>query len=220
MQANSNQEVERIYNQADVVVPDGMPFLRWMNHIDRLECDQFDASSILDVLANRSRVKGYTFYFLGGHEEVLDRMVKNLKLLYPHLQIVGSHSPPFRPPTVKEDQDLCDEINALKPDIICVGLGTPKQDYWIDEHIEKIRGAVFIPSGAIFDFIGGRVSRAPHWISQAGFEWLYRLCSKDFARLWHRYTVLNIKFLWNFALQILGIKEFRSDRISRTDINK
>jgi N-acetylglucosaminyldiphosphoundecaprenol N-acetyl-beta-D-mannosaminyltransferase len=216
MQAHSNQEIKRIYNQADVIAPDGMPFVRWMQNIDHLKCDQFDATSILYNLAEHSRITGYTFYLYGGYEDVLEKMRYNLIKQFPHIQIVGSYSPPFKPLSNEEDREICEEINTLKPDIICVGLGTPKQDYWIDAHIEKIRGAVFIPSGAIFDFIGGRVSRAPQWISHAGFEWLYRLMGRDFTRLWYRYTVLNFKFLWNFGLQVFGLRVFPIQRVKRS----
>ena len=145
-------------------------------------------------------------------------MKDKLEELYPHINIVGYQSPPFRPLTEMEDQAVCDEINKLKPDIICVGLGTPKQDYWIDDHIHRIKGAVFIPCGAIFDFFGGRVKRAPVIISKLGVEWLYRLFSKDIKRLWYRYTVLNGIFLWNFFLQQAGYRKFGNMRSNRKEI--
>jgi N-acetylglucosaminyldiphosphoundecaprenol N-acetyl-beta-D-mannosaminyltransferase len=217
MQAYLNKDIDQIYSQADIIAPDGLPFARWMEKVDNLVCDQFDANSILHNLALHSQKTGYTFYLYGGHEDVLVAMRKNLLKMYPNIKIVGAYSPPFRALTEDEDRKICDEINAVKPDIIFVGLGTPKQDYWIDQHLNLIKGAVFIPSGAIFDFIGGRIKRAPEWVSQSGFEWLYRLLSKDFFRLWYRYTVLNIRFIWNFVMQIAEIKKFRPRRQIRPD---
>jgi N-acetylglucosaminyldiphosphoundecaprenol N-acetyl-beta-D-mannosaminyltransferase len=200
----SDSRLARIYNGADVIVPDGMPFVYWIRALLKKPCQQFDASSILTNLIERSSITGYTFYLYGGHPDVLESMKQNLEHSYPHIRIVGQFSPPFRAMTKKEDQAVCDEINRLKPDILCIGLGTPKQDYWIDNHIVRIKGTVMIPCGAIFDFFGGRIKRAPGYIQKAGVEWLFRLFSKDFKRLFRRYTILNAVFIMNLFLQIIG----------------
>ena len=171
-------------------------------------CDRFCAPDLINYLSARSAEKGYTFYLYGGAPEVAEAMQADMETRFPHIRILGRHSPPFRPLTDEEDQAICDEINRLKPDIVCVGLGTPKQDYWIEEHLESIRGAVLIASGATFDFFGGRVRYAPEFVRRSGFEWLYRLIGRDFRRLFYRYTVLNGVFLWNFALQVLGLRKF------------
>lgn len=216
--AFQNKRVSDIYNKADLIGPDGMPFVYWLRWKLKMPCDQFDASSIVIKLAERAKEKHYKFYLYGGHPDVVKKMKKKLKELYPYITLVGYQSPPFRPLTLEEDKAVCDEINALQPDIICIGLGTPKQDYWINEHINKIRGGVFIPCGAIFDFFGGRIKRAPKFVSKLGIEWLYRLFSKDFKRLWYRYTVLNIIFLWNFFLQLIGIRVIKPKRRKRPEL--
>lgn len=213
-----NQRIADIYNKADIAGPDGMPFLYWMRLFSLQKCDKIDAANVFEKLAERSKETKYTFYLYGGHPEVLKNMEKKAKELFPHINIIGSYSPPFRALTEKEDQDICKIINKLKPDIICVGLGTPKQDFWIDEHIEKIKGAVMVPCGAIFDFYGGRIKRAPRIIIILCLEWLYRLFSKDFKRLFYRYTVLNFIFLWNFFLQITRLRKFTSIRMIRPEI--
>jgi N-acetylglucosaminyldiphosphoundecaprenol N-acetyl-beta-D-mannosaminyltransferase len=202
----SDPRLAKIYNGSDLTVPDGMPFVYWLRALLKKPCQQFDASSILTNLIERASVTGYTFYLYGGHPDVLENMKQNLECTYPHIKIVGCFSPPFRALTVEEDQAVCDEINYLKPDIVCIGLGTPKQDYWIDDHINKIRGTVMVPCGAIFDFFGGRIKRAPTYVQKAGIEWLYRLFSKDFKRLFRRYTILNAIFLLRLLFQIMGIK--------------
>ncbi|RMH10955.1 MAG: glycosyltransferase, partial [Gammaproteobacteria bacterium] len=162
-----------------------------------------------------SEKTGYTFYLYGGAEDVVVKMKSYLEARYPHIRIVGYCSPPFRPLTEEEDEAICREINQLQPDIICVGLGTPKQDYWIDDHIEKINGSVFIACGAAFDFFGGRIRMAPEWIRQSGFEWLYRLFGKDFGRLWRRYILFNMEFLARFLLQLLRIRREPGERWCR-----
>jgi N-acetylglucosaminyldiphosphoundecaprenol N-acetyl-beta-D-mannosaminyltransferase len=217
MSAYKDERVREIYNKADIVGPDGMPFVSWLRFFRRTSCDQFDATNVLIKLVEHAKQTNYSFYLYGGHPEVVKQMKENLERTYPHIRIVGYRSPAFRSLTKEEDRAICTEINKLKPDILLVGLGTPKQDFWIDEHIDKIRGAVMLPCGAIFDFFGGRVKKAPKFISNLGLEWLYRLVSKDFKRLWYRYTIQNIAFLWHFSLQLAGIKVIPSKRIARPD---
>ena len=152
-------------------------------------------------LAEHAKTRKYTFYLYGGAPDVCVQMKKYLEDRFPHIRIVGHYSPPFRELTKEEDDAIVAKINALKPDIVCVGLGTPKQDYWIDTHIDKIKGSVLIAAGATFDFFGGRIKMAPDYIRKSGFEWVYRLFGKDFKRLWKRYIVMYSVFIWNFMLQ-------------------
>jgi N-acetylglucosaminyldiphosphoundecaprenol N-acetyl-beta-D-mannosaminyltransferase len=135
-------------------------------------------------------------------------MVNDLKIRYSYLKIAGYYSPPFRPLSQAEKNIIIEKIKLSGARIICVGLGTPKQDFWIEENKDILHGVLFLPCGAIFDFFGGRIKKAPKYISLLGFEWLYRLCSKDFRRLFYRYTVLNIEFLLNFTLQNLKLKKY------------
>lgn len=200
----SDSRLKNIYNSSDIAGPDGMPFVKWIRMMSDRKCDRFCAPDIALYLADRAKEKGYTFYLYGGAPEVLEQMQKFLLDKFPHLHIIGSYSPPFRPLTEEEDAAICSEINRLKPDILLVGLGTPKQDYWIEDHIEKLRGTVMVASGATFDFFGGRVNMAPEWVRSSGFEWLYRLFSKDFKRLWKRYTYYNLVFIINFMFQLFG----------------
>lgn len=213
--AQKNERLRRIYSGADIVGADGMPFVRWIRRVNRLPCDRLAAPDILLELAKRAEETGYTFYLFGGHPEVAEQMRQNLLARFPHLKIVGCYSPPFRPLTPEEDEKIVEEINAVRPDFILVGLGTPKQDYWIEDHLERIRGSVMIASGATFDFFGGRIKMAPRLIRLSGFEWLYRLLSKDFVRLWKRYTVYNLIFLWGFGKQLLGIRPRMAERWRR-----
>jgi N-acetylglucosaminyldiphosphoundecaprenol N-acetyl-beta-D-mannosaminyltransferase len=217
--ALNDARLARIYNGADIVGADGVPFVWWIRRFLKASCDRLAAPDILLQLAQRAEQTGYTFYLYGGAPDVLENMTGYLKERFPYIKIVGAMSPPFRPLTREEDQAITDQINRLQPDIVCVGLGTPKQDYWIEDHLYAIRGAVLIASGATFDFFGGRIKMAPEWIRKSGFEWLYRLLSKDFLRLWKRYTLMNIVFLWNFLLQLLNARVRPLHRWTRPDIN-
>jgi N-acetylglucosaminyldiphosphoundecaprenol N-acetyl-beta-D-mannosaminyltransferase len=201
-----NPRLSKIYDNADIAGPDGIPFVKWIRRVLKVRCDRIAAPDTIIELARHAEVTGYTFYLFGGAPNVVVSMKGYLERNYPHIRIVGYFSPPFRKMTTEEDDAICAEINRLKPDIICVGLGTPAQDYWIEEHLHRIHGSVMIASGATFDFFGGRIRMAPEWIRRSGFEWLYRLLGKDFFRLWRRYTIYHGIFLWNFALQILRVR--------------
>ena len=213
--ALNNKEVKRIYNSADITGVDGMPFVRWIRLFKRQKCDRIAAPDTILELAKHSKITGYTFYLYGGAPDVCIKMKQYLENLFPYIKIVGCYSPPFRQLTEEEDQQIVDEINKLKPDIICVGLGTPKQDYWIDTHLNKIKGSVLIASGATFDFFGGRIKMAPKFIRLSGFEWIYRLLGKDFKRLWKRYIIMHGIFVGNFILQLLRLKKFEVERVNR-----
>lgn len=202
-----DKRLVNLYNSADIAGVDGMPFLRWARTFYNPKADRFYAPDLMLETSRMAQGCGYTFFFYGGAPGAPDKMEHYLRQRFGGIKIVGKYSPPFRALTEEEDKSICDMINAAKPDIVWVGLGSPKQDVWISEHREKIRGSILIASGATFDFFSGRVKQAPEWIRNSGFEWLYRL-TKDFRRLWLRYTAYNIVFIVMFALQLLGLKRF------------
>ena len=210
-----DERLSNIYSTADIAGPDGEMFVKWMRKVKRQKVDKICARDTILTLIEHSKKANYSFFLYGGHPEILEKMVENFKTKFPHINIVGLYSPPFRQLTKEEDEAKVIEINNLKPDIILVGLGTPKQDYWIDEHIERIKGSVMVTCGATFDFFGGRVRMAPPWIQKSGFEWLFRLMGSDFKRLWKRYTFGNLYFLFYFFLVILGIKKYTTKRSIR-----
>jgi N-acetylglucosaminyldiphosphoundecaprenol N-acetyl-beta-D-mannosaminyltransferase len=106
--------------------------------------------------------------------------------------------------TTEEDASVCKTILNSGANIVWVGLGSPKQDAWIAEHLEKLPGCVLIAAGATFDFFSGRIQQAPRWIRSTGFEWLFRL-TQDPKRLWKRYTWYNFLFLGALALEVTGM---------------
>jgi N-acetylglucosaminyldiphosphoundecaprenol N-acetyl-beta-D-mannosaminyltransferase len=198
-----------LYNNADIVGIDSMPFLKWAHTFYKKDCDRFYAPDLMLEVSGKVKEYGYTFFLYGGSPGAPDRMEEYLRQRHDGIKIVGKYSPPFRALTEEEDLAVCDMINAAKPDFLWVGLGSPKQDVWISEHREKIRGTVMVASGATFDFFSGKIKQAPKWIRDAGFEWLYRL-TKDFRRLWVRYIVYNMIFLAMFALQLSGLRRFNT----------
>jgi len=207
VEAYLNGKLKELFNKADIVGPDGMPFVYLIRRIYKKKCDRIYAPDVLLQLGKVAVQKGYSFYLYGGADGVAEDMKKYLENSFPGIHIAGTYAPPFRPLTPEEDARLCNEINTLQPDFIIVGLGSPKQDVWIQDHLDKIKGSVMIASGATFDFFSGRIKQAPLFIQKSGFEWLYRLL-QDPKRLWKRYTYYNIIFLWNYFLQVCSLRRF------------
>jgi N-acetylglucosaminyldiphosphoundecaprenol N-acetyl-beta-D-mannosaminyltransferase len=196
-----------LYNSADIVGIDSMPFLKWARAFYKKNCDRFYAPDLMLEVSSKAEERGYTFFLYGGAHEAPDKIEKYLSAHFEGIKVVGKYSPPFRPLTEEEDKAVCDMINNVRPDFLWVGLGSPKQDIWISEHREKIRGTVMVASGATFDFFSGRIKQAPSWVRESGFEWLYRL-TKDFRRLWVRYLVYNLIFVVMFSLQLTGLLSY------------
>ena len=118
----------------------------------------------------------------------MDALRRELLAKFPSLNIAGAHSPPFRPLTKEEDLCDIDMINASGADILWVGLGLPKQEQWIYEHRNSLNVPVAIGGGAAFRFLSGRSKRAPAWIGENGFEWLWRLILEP-RRVWRRILI-------------------------------
>lgn len=183
-----------VTNNATMAVPDGMP-LSWVGrHRGYKNMEKCSGPDIMSELFKISEVKGYTNYFYGGTQDTLDLLGKKLKQKYPNLKIVGMYAPPFRELSEKEDTGIIEHINKIDPDIIWVGLGAPKQEFWMANHVDKIKSSVILGVGAAFNFHAGTVKRAPIWMQKHGLEWLYRLCSEP-KRLWKRYLVTNFLFV-------------------------
>ena len=202
--------IRGIYNSADIVGIDSMPFLKLARYFYNKESDRFYAPDLLMEISSKAKEKFYTFFFYGGYPGAPDEMEIYLKKHYDGIQVVGKYSPPFRDLTAEEEQEIINMINEVNPDFLWIGLGSPKQDIWIHDRKDKIRGSIIIPSGATFDFFSGRIKQAPEWIRDIGFEWLYRL-TQDFPRLWKRYTIYNLIFICAFVLQLIGIIKFESN---------
>ena len=116
------------------------------------------------------------------------------------IQFAGTHSPPFHELSEAEDREIVSEINAAQPDIVWVGLGTPKQERWMADHLERLNASVLIGVGAAFDFLSGTKAQAPRWLQQNGLEWAFRLATEP-RRLWKRYLIYNPWFLYKLGVE-------------------
>ena len=127
------------------------------------------------------------------------------------MNVVGTYSPPFRPLTEAEDEGVVEMINGAEPDIVWVGLSTPKQEKWMAAHVDRLNAPVLIGVGAAFDFHAGLVKRAPRWIQHSGLEWLFRLMSEP-RRLWRRYLKIVPLFGIKLLQQMVGLRRYSDDQ--------
>ena len=134
-------------------------------------------------------------------------LAQKLKEKFPKLQVAGTFTPPFRALNETELKNLQEQIHAVQPDILWVGLSTPKQEKFMAEFLPKLNATVMIGVGAAFDFHSGRVKQAPRWMQRSGLEWFYRLCSEP-RRLARRYFRNNPLFVLNFFAQLAGLKKY------------
>jgi len=207
MESQRDRRLRRIHNQAGLVTPDGMPLV-WLSRLKgHRHVARVYGPDLMLTLCERSVARGYRHFFYGGAEGVPEQLVANLRRRFPGLQVVGIYSPPFRPLTPEEDEQVVQMINQAAPDIVWVGLSTPKQERWMATHIGRVKAPVLIGVGAAFDFLAGRKRQAPRWMQRSGLEWLFRLLTEP-RRLWRRYLINNPLFVLLVLAQALGLRRY------------
>jgi N-acetylglucosaminyldiphosphoundecaprenol N-acetyl-beta-D-mannosaminyltransferase len=207
MESQRSEAIRRIHNGAGMVTPDGMPIVWLLRLAGHKYADRVYGPDLMRLLLRHSETRGYTHYLYGASESTLLRLQSRLATEYVGAQIVGAYSPPFRDVSDAEDKCIVEKINHANPDIVWIGLSTPKQECWMAAHRSLLDARVLIGVGAAFDFLAGTVKQAPRVIQRSGFEWLYRLCLEP-RRLWKRYAVNNSRFILLIIADIAGWKRF------------
>ncbi len=207
MEAQADAALRRILNQAFLCTPDGMPmvwtgWLRGHREMSRV----YGPDLMLEVCA-WSETSGCRHFFFGGEPGVAEQLRDHLMKRFPKLQVVGCYTPPFRPLNAEEEKQLQAMVRAAPPDILWVGLSTPKQEKFMAEFLPRLDVTLMIGVGAAFDFHSGRVKQAPRWMQRTGLEWFYRLCQEP-GRLAQRYMRNNPLFVVKIAGQLCGLKKY------------
>lgn len=195
MESRRDDALRQIHNEAGLVTPDGMPIVWWSRAAGWRHVGRVYGPDLLLACCERSVTTGYRHFFYGGGEGVAELLARRLRKRFAGLVVAGTCTPPFRPLTPEEDEDIVRRINDAAPDIVWVGLSTPKQEAWMAEHLGRLNASVLIGVGAAFDFHAGLKRQAPRWIQHSGLEWLFRLCTEP-RRLWKRYLSNNPAFVW------------------------
>lgn len=213
MESQRDPALRRIHNAAGLVTPDGMPLV-WLSrfHGQRRTTRVYGPDLML-ALCERSIATGYRHFFYGGGDRVAERLVQRLERRFPGLAVAGVYTPPYRTLTQGESDEVVKQINDTKPDIVWVGLGTPKQEHWMAQHVHRLTASALIGVGAAFDFHAGVKAQAPRWMQRNGLEWLFRLMSEP-RRLGRRYLVNNPTFVWKTLQQLSRTSASRSVRVA------
>lgn len=195
--ADEHAGLRRAYRRADLSFADGMPLVWTSRLLGRKIPEKLSGSDMIVPIVQLAAKEDWGVYLLGGMpgepgaaELAAQRLTERFGV-----RIVGI-DPSFVSMDGSKDGDagVLERVRAAKPDIVFVALGAPKQELWIARCLDEIRPAVAIGVGASLDFISGQISRAPRWVSNAGFEWAYRL-AQDPRRLWKRYLVRGPRFV-------------------------
>lgn len=192
-------KIDKYYCQAllnsDVLIPDGVSIIwaLWLLKSKKIK-KIAGADLFFYELKRLQRTSGKCF-FLGSSTTTLNLIKKRISIEYPNIA-VETYSPPYKTEFSQDDNDLMIKtVNSFKPDVLMVGMTAPKQEKWAYQHYKQLEVGHICCIGAVFDFYAGTINRAPNWIINAGLEWFYRLI-KEPKRLWRRYLIGNIKFVY------------------------
>lgn len=203
----------------DVLIPDGASIVkacRWMGaksqpkeRIAGWDLFVYEMERLNGQAGNEKteEKKRHRVMFLGSSEKVLTLIKERAAKDYPHLEVV-TYSPPYKETFSKEDDErMIKAINDVKPDLLWIGMTAPKQEKWTYGHWSELAIDCHVGTiGAVFDFYAGTAKRAPQWWQEHSLEWLYRLI-KEPRRMWKRYLVGNVLFLWNILMNEMGRKQ-------------
>lgn len=190
--ADRDTELQNTFEEASLVLPDGRPLAR-LARFRSPAARQVRGPAFFESCMDTGRQQRTRHFLLGGSPETLRLLESALSTKFPGINIVGSESPPFRTLSIAELDAQDDRIRATNPDVVWVGLGTPKQDFEA-QRIAKSTGITAVAVGAAFDFTAGTRAEAPNWVSKLYLEWAFRFASEP-RRLWKRYIFGNAQFV-------------------------
>jgi N-acetylglucosaminyldiphosphoundecaprenol N-acetyl-beta-D-mannosaminyltransferase len=207
IESQRSERLRHIHNAAGLVTPDGMPLVWIGRAVTGLQVDRVYGPDLMLACCERLAARGCRHFFYGGAPEVPERLAARLQARVPEMVVAGTYSPPFGAVSAEQDEAIVRMINDAQPDLVWVGLSTPKQERWMHEHRGRLHAPVLLGVGAAFDFHAGLKRQAPRWMQRNGLEWLFRLLSEP-RRLGRRYLVNNPQFVWLLLRQSLGLSSY------------
>ena len=190
-----------VIDAADLNLPDGAPVAWMLRRMGYGGQRRISGPDFMWAYLGQAEVRRERIFLYGATPVTLDRLQARIRSAFPGLIIAGAWSPPFRPLTREEDEQVTQRINDSGAQTVWVGLGCPAQERWLHAHRGRVQ-AVMLGVGAAFDFHAGSLGRAPVWMRRLGLEWLHRLWQEP-RRLWRRYLVTNSAFVGAVVRQVL-----------------
>ena len=181
------RQLKEVNNRAAFIVADGMPMVWYSRLIGRGLPQRVAGADLIFMLSRRAAQQGHSLFLLGGGPGVAEQAADTLTTAYPGLRIVGIESPMLGRMTEQEHEHLIWKIRTARPDLLFVAFGQPKGELWLAQNYRSLGVPACVQLGASFDFVAGRIRRAPRWAQRLGAEWLYRI-SRQPRRMIPRYT--------------------------------
>ena len=192
-QSQENPELHEVLERADLVYCDGYGVRLAAQALDVEIPHRMTGADWIWDLATMCEADGQSLYLLGSEPGVTHAAAERLRQRFPKLNVAGSHHGYFADGSPHDDR-VIEDINLRKPDMVLVGMGTPRQELWVEHNAARLDCDVVWTVGALFDYVSGRVPRAPHWLADNGLEWIFRLAIEP-QRMWRRYLLGNPVFL-------------------------
>jgi N-acetylglucosaminyldiphosphoundecaprenol N-acetyl-beta-D-mannosaminyltransferase len=186
-------EYKAVLQEAAYVYADGMSVVKAARRLGLDVPERLSAAHFFDRFCECCAKEGLLLYFLGSTRPVVRSAAENLRARFPQLKIIGWSHGHFELGHPDEERIIA-EINSLKPDVLIVGMGVPRQEVWLSRHRERLNVPAAWCVGAMFEYFAGARTRAPRWMQEHGLEWLFRLLLEP-RRLGHRYLLGNVEFL-------------------------
>jgi len=196
MNLQKDEEYRQIYKNAALVLTDGVPLLWAGKFLGTPIREKISGSDIFYDICELASNKKYRIFFMGGREGAALKAAEIIRKKYHGINIVGIESPPFGFEKDENEMTRLKKIlKKVKPDILFLGLGSPKQEKWFNSYSADLGIPVTMGIGITFEYASGFVKRAPNWMQRIGLEWFFRLMMEP-KRLWKRYLLNDPKFFW------------------------
>ncbi len=199
VKARKDAALKHIIETADLIGPDGVPVVWLSRLLGRKLPGRVNGTDLMEKLFEVAAQKHYRIFFFGATEEVIQNTVKIAQEKYHGLQVAGFRNGYF---SAEEEPEIIRTIRRSKADILFVGFGSPKKEFWIAKHLKDLNVPIVHGVGGSFDVVAGKTKRAPVWMQNFGLEWFYRLLQEP-GRMWKRYLITNSIFVWLSLREIL-----------------
>jgi len=188
----SDRRLREVVVSSDMISPDGQSIVWASRFLKEPLPERVTGVDLMQKLLELAAKKGYKVFLFGAREEVICELKEKLKRELPGLNLVGWRNGYF---SKDEEEGIVKEINQKKPDILFVGMSSPKKEYWMNKYQGALRVPFCMGVGGSFDVLVGKIKRAPQWMQKLGLEWFHRFLQEP-TRMWKRYLVTNSLFLF------------------------
>jgi len=190
LKAQKDNNLRKIINNCDLINSDGMAVVWSSKILGKPLKERVAGIDLFFKLIEEATYNKWKVYFLGAEEKVINKVVRKFKIIYPELTIVGHRNGYWN-----NDKEVTYIIKESKPDILFIGISSPKKEIFLSRHLREINVPFVMGVGGTFDIIAGKTKRAPFWMQKIGLEWFFRLIQEP-KRLWKRYLIGNTIFIF------------------------